>query len=554
MPPRKETKATGESSSQNTDALSDTSPRSIDTVKSWTQVFNILQYELVNCPDDSSDNEKEDLSTKYKIVAQSELHKVATRPRLFPYNDMVGWALDHVDIPTRTIFNSQKVAIGSFRPEHLQVMYKLSPVSNFVYNANFLVEFNKKECDQYGKNLSDLIKDWYSHPEKFRADSHGIYPVSALEPQIMYIAMMMCRLYGKENTTHFFLPWVPIIHSVAEGYSFDWEKILSDSLVQEIARYQSLRAKGKPTQFFMSAYIMDVVCFMTPFPLMDWSWTPNSVEPIHIYHSKLWEEKEKDFLYEICNWVVVSMHTAIYGYPPPRISDKIVTNLGRIVDWYIEEHFSYIRVFGCSVPPYALPQFLPDRLVCREVARQTVLGGISKELKAVQKKVWPSFPLQIGTFSLLDFGHSKVEAAALEEIKLVSIEFKKHDPQKVVGNHMASCNLKRYEHEDSPQDEIFRGVRSYPEVLSRVRALPPDKMIEFYDFQRHRRSSLPKVLQGGAMTSPAAQQTETRSSEAVSSSGQEIQKIWRRLRCRLRKKISHRQMYQVTKPKIKQRH
>jgi hypothetical protein len=55
----------------------------------------------------------------------------------------------------------------------------------------------------------------------------------------------------------------------------------------------------------------------------------------------------------------------------------------------------------------------------------------------------------------MDFDHSKVEAAALEEIKLVSIEFKNHDPQKVVGNHMASCNLKRYEHKDYPQDKIF---------------------------------------------------------------------------------------------------
>jgi hypothetical protein len=116
-----------------------------------------------------------------------ELHKIETRPRLFPYNDMVDWALDHVDIPTRTIFNSQKVTIRSFRPEHLQVIYKLSLVSNFVYNANFLVDFNKKECDQYGKNLPDLIKDWYSHPEKFRSDCHGIYSVPALEPHIMYI-------------------------------------------------------------------------------------------------------------------------------------------------------------------------------------------------------------------------------------------------------------------------------------------------------------------------------------------------------------------------------
>jgi hypothetical protein len=86
----------------------------------------------------------------------------------------------------------------------------------------------------------------------------------------MYIEMMMCRLYGKENTNHFFLPWVPIMHSVAKGYSFDWAKILLDNLIQEIARYQSLRAKGQSTKFFMSAYIMDVVCFIMPFLLMDW--------------------------------------------------------------------------------------------------------------------------------------------------------------------------------------------------------------------------------------------------------------------------------------------
>jgi hypothetical protein len=69
-------------------------------------VFNILQYELVNSSDDSGDDETEDLATKYKKNSQSELHKIVTRPRLLPYNDMIGWALKNVDIPTRTIFNS----------------------------------------------------------------------------------------------------------------------------------------------------------------------------------------------------------------------------------------------------------------------------------------------------------------------------------------------------------------------------------------------------------------------------------------------------------------
>jgi hypothetical protein len=165
---------------------------------------------------------------------------------------------------------------------------------------------------------------------------------------------------------------------------------------------------------------------------------------------------------------MIPMHVSIFSNPPPRISDSIVANLSSVFDWYVEVDFSYIRVFDASVPPYSLPLFVPDKLVCHKIARQTVLGGISKELKGFSKKVWPPFPIYFNTYSLLDFRHAKVEATALEEFKLVNIEFKKHDPHKVVSNHMVNCGLKIYEHEHSPHDDIFRGARFYAEVLSRI--------------------------------------------------------------------------------------
>ena len=149
------------------------------------------------------------------------MHKVVARPRLLPYYDMIRWALDHVDIPTRTIINEQGVTVGTFRLESLQVMYKLPPTSDFSYNAEFLYGFKQKEFEQYMKSLSDLIKDWVSHPAKFRADNNGIYSISSLEPQFKYVVMMTCRLYGREDTMHFFLQWVPLIYSVEEGSSFD---------------------------------------------------------------------------------------------------------------------------------------------------------------------------------------------------------------------------------------------------------------------------------------------------------------------------------------------
>jgi len=142
----------------------------------------------------------------------------------------------------------------------------------------------------------------------------------------------------------------------------------------------------------------------------------------------MWEDKARDFFYEICHYVVVSIHISLYGFSPPRILDRIMANLGKIAYWYIEENFSYIRFFGCSIAPHALPKFLPDRSVCWEVAYQTVIGGINKELKTTQKMVWPTFPIEVDMFSLLDFGHLKVGFAALEDVKLVDIEFKRHDP------------------------------------------------------------------------------------------------------------------------------
>jgi hypothetical protein len=92
---------------------------------------------------------------------------------------------------------------------------------------------------------------------------------------------------------------------------------------------------------------MDVICFVTPFPLMNWSWNTTCPEPIHEYHSTLWEENAKDVFYEICHFVIIPMHNMFYGCEPPRISEAVSGNLKAIADWFIDENFSYVRVYGC---------------------------------------------------------------------------------------------------------------------------------------------------------------------------------------------------------------
>jgi hypothetical protein len=51
-------------------------------------------------------------------------------------------------------------------------------------------------------------------------------------------------------------------------------------------------------------------------------------------------------------------------------------------------------------------------------------------------------------------------------------------------------------------------------------------LVQFYNFQRHRRNSLPKVLQGEIPTPPATQEIEVQSLETKNSSGQDAQESW----------------------------
>jgi hypothetical protein len=81
MAPRKMMKkldAAGEGSNPKVDVLSNTTPRAIDTVKAWTQVFEVLEHEIINCLEDSGEEVDDTHEGKLIYIAQLELHKIAT--------------------------------------------------------------------------------------------------------------------------------------------------------------------------------------------------------------------------------------------------------------------------------------------------------------------------------------------------------------------------------------------------------------------------------------------------------------------------------------------
>lgn len=151
----------------------------------------------------------------------------------------------------------------------------------------------------------------------------------------LYVATMVCILFGENILGHLKLEQTPIIHKALGGYVFNWETILSDTFLKQIV-------DGTTPPFFFSIYITDVIFFHTFFPKVGWEWTISSPQQVHPYHSNLWEENINDYCYEISHYVMIPLHEEFFGHVPPRIFDEVIDGLNGIKDRCIKRKLSHI--------------------------------------------------------------------------------------------------------------------------------------------------------------------------------------------------------------------
>ena len=125
-----------------------------------------------------------------------------------------------------------------------------------------------------------------------------------------YVFAMVCSLFGTPDSSRFSIEMVPLMEASINSFIMDWETILLDKIASQILEYR--RNKFVTTKvmlpFYMSAYIMDTICFNSNFPILGWKWTVHDPTPIHIYHKCLWNSDYKDHIYRICHGFILPVH------------------------------------------------------------------------------------------------------------------------------------------------------------------------------------------------------------------------------------------------------
>ena len=156
-----------------------------------------------------------------------------------------------------------------------------------------------------------------------------MYTTWSVYPSHSFAAAMLCRLFGRPNSTKFSAEWLSLIDAVVNAIVMNWAQILSHNLARTIMEYRGKRSVASRLYppFFMSAYVMDVICFVSKFLVMGWKRTIQNPLPIHIYHKDMWESKFQPHFYKICRGFMLPIHKRPYKQDSLRFSKEFEVDI-----------------------------------------------------------------------------------------------------------------------------------------------------------------------------------------------------------------------------------
>jgi hypothetical protein len=137
------------------------------------------------------------------------------------------------------------------------------------------------------------------------------------------------------------------------------------------------------------------------------------------------------------------------------MSDATKNVMSKVGHWYLDEHETYIRVFGATRELPFLPIYVCERLVLGEVCYQTILQGYNATLVKDKKWAFISYGFHIGFYQVKDTTQAKQEGLSQLEFQFQTRRFRKHDPKGLVSKHasqVSSCWPYAHNRFD---DEIF---------------------------------------------------------------------------------------------------
>ena len=130
------------------------------------------------------------------------------------------------------------------------------------------------------------------------------------------IVILLFRVLGRKDGSTFPDKWIPIIYQIMTSrVTLNWGELISSKLDNQLNKVH------KEHRFYMSTYLMDVMCANLEFPSLEWKWEP-SLPSVHVYCKMLWENKYKEDYDQICNKFFPIVYQELFEEETPCLSQR----------------------------------------------------------------------------------------------------------------------------------------------------------------------------------------------------------------------------------------
>ena len=181
------------------------------------------------------------------------------------------------------------------------------------------------------------------------------------------VAAMLCRLYGRLDATTFNGAWATIMEYVTvHGTRFNWAGILMGSMQTNLASTLA-PDEGTPSEFYMASYLLDAVNARLHFEGWPHNYDSEQTQAIHLKTKVFWESRYKSDIEQISQIFIPALYGKLFGQDTPCMSWREMETLGQVAHWFPFAEYTIIRVFGTLKAPHALPRFITDKVLMREV-------------------------------------------------------------------------------------------------------------------------------------------------------------------------------------------
>ena len=130
-------------------------------------------------------------------------------------------------------------------------------------------------------DMLTLLKGWWFEGNFRSKPVTTKWKTSKFRKIVQIIVILLSRVFRRKDGSTFLDKWVSIIYRVmTSGVTLNWGELISSNLDNQLKKVH------KEHQFYMSTYLMDVMCTNIEFPSLEWKWDP-SLPSVHVYYKML---------------------------------------------------------------------------------------------------------------------------------------------------------------------------------------------------------------------------------------------------------------------------